>query len=87
MKPVMKEGPTIRNIPSQTEQVCNGCKFLNDTAGMRGHKSVTNTFSCTHPDVPNPKDHFLNIKGQIIHYNIEGRCTTPSWCPFLKPKS
>ena len=28
----------------------------------------------------------LHKKGRSIHFNHAGECTTPDWCPFLKPK-
>ena len=83
----MSQGPTTRSIPARTERVCNGCDYLNKQARMRSHKSVTDDYSCTHPDFE--KDSILmgTGKGRTIHFNHEGSCTTPGWCPFLKLKT
>lgn len=56
---------------------------------MRGHKSVTDSYFCQHPDLTKEKlsIFFDSIDGRQIHFNIEGSCTTPSWCPFIKPKT
>ena len=79
-----KQGPSIRNIPQQSFKVCHGCEFLDKQAGMRGHKRVTNNFNCIHPDFKG--EYTLGQRGRTIHYNHEGDCTTPNWCPFLQPK-
>jgi len=83
----MKQGPSIRTIPEHSTRICNGCSFLITTAGMRGHKTVTNTFTCSHHDFKNERELMTGNYGRIIHYNHEGYCDTPSFCPFLnKPK-
>ncbi len=69
------EGPQIYNIPQHQQTVCNGCRFLDRQAGMRGHKTVTekdNTRSV------------MGVKGKMIAYAQEYPCPTPSWCPFKK---
>jgi hypothetical protein len=80
----MNDGPQTRSIPQQSFKVCTGCKFLDKEAMLRGHKSVTDNYYCLHEDFF--KEHgFMGRKsGRVIHYNHEGECTTPSWCPFLK---
>lgn len=81
-----KQGPSIRNIPAQREQVCNGCEFLKTSGGMKGHRHVTNDFACTHPDFSGEQQLMSGSSGRTIHFNHEGSCETPYWCPFLKPK-
>lgn len=85
----MKQGPTQRSIPAQTETVCNGCEYLHKEAMMRGHKSVTDNYCCTHPDILKECGLLrsgFGSKGKMIHFNHEGNCTTPDWCPFLNTK-
>ena len=83
----MKQGPSIRNIPQQSFKVCHGCEFLDKQAMMRGHKSVTDNYTCTHPDFRNESAGLFGSKrGRTIYFNHEGDCITPDFCPFLKPK-
>lgn len=82
----MKEGFSIRKIPEQSYKICNGCEYLNTSAMMRGHKSVTNNFTCTHPEFEGESGLFSNKRGRQIHFNHEGDCATPNWCPFLNKK-
>ena len=76
-------GPTIRTIPQQRELVCNGCKFLNRVAHLRGHDRCTDNYYCQHPDVQDKYGFSFDIgKGANIHFNHEGYCQTPDWCPL-----
>lgn len=77
------EGPQTRTIPQQQETVCNGCKHLEVEPMMYGHKSVTKNYTCLHADMTKER---LWSNGKLIHWNHEGSCITPGWCPFLKPK-
>lgn len=82
-----KEGPSIKNIPALSYNVCNGCKFLHTQAGMRGRFVHTDNYGCMHPDADiHPFTTSLLGKGRSIHFNHEGDCTTPDWCP-IKNKS
>lgn len=79
------EGPQLLSRPATTERVCNGCKFLDRKAMLRGHDRTTDNYYCIHPDFENEKHAFFSKeKGKAIHHNHEGNCTTPDWCPFLK---
>lgn len=80
----MSEGPVVKTIPQQSYRVCEGCKYLNKEPVMRGHKSVTNNFTCTHPNFENERILLGSQKGRTIHFNHEGDCTTPDWCPYLQ---
>ena len=82
----MREGFIIRKIPEQVTKICNGCTYLKTDAMMRGHKSVTNNFACTHPDFNSEHQLMTTRPGRTIYFNHEGDCDTPNWCPFLKPK-
>ena len=84
--PEKNQGPTLRNIPQQSFKVCNGCEFLDKQAMMRGHKSVTDNYTCQHPDFNDEQVLLGSKRGRTIHFNHEGDCTTPHWCPFLKPQ-
>lgn len=79
----MNEGSTIRNYPAHSERVCNGCKYLHTQAMMRGHKSVTDNYSCAHDDFKGERGLLSNAPVRTIHFNHSGSCTTPSWCPLL----
>lgn len=84
-----QEGPREYQPFAPKRNVCNGCKYLETTPMMRGHKSVTNNFGCLHPDICKDMrgiNGIFGMKGKVIHFNIEGMCYTPPWCPFLKPK-
>lgn len=73
------EGPRVVKIPSQQETVCNGCAYLKLEGMMYGRFKVTKNYYCMHPEIE--KD----FKDKcIIHFNHEGYCDTPTWCPFLK---
>ncbi len=78
------EGPQIITHPLVRIRVCNGCKFLNKSAMMRGHKSVTDNYTCTHLEFEGESVLFGIKRGRTIHFNHEGDCDTPNWCPFLK---
>lgn len=81
----MREGFEIRTIPERRERVCNGCKYLDVTAMLRGHKENTDNYTCQHPDFLG-EVLFGSKRGRSIHFNHSGSCDTPYWCPFLKPK-
>lgn len=82
------DGPQNRTIPAQTFKVCTGCKYLDKQPMLRGHRSVTDNYTCRHPDFKNETAVVSTIKrGRTIHYNHAGECTTPDWCPFLQPKN
>jgi hypothetical protein len=68
------EGPQIITHPLVRTQVCNGCKFLNKQAMMRGHKSCTDNYTCTHPDFEGETVLFGRQNGRTIHFNHEGDC-------------
>lgn len=80
------QGPSIKTIPTVSTRVCNGCDFLKTAAGVRGHKTVTNDFACTHPDFKDEQQLLSKSFGRTIHFNHEGDCDTPHWCPFLNSK-
>ncbi len=67
-----KQGPSIRNIPSQSFKVCHGCEFLDTQAMMRGHKSVTDNYTCLHPDFKYETVLFGSKRGRTIHFNHQG---------------
>ena len=78
------EGFSVRDTPAQKIRVCTGCKYLDKQAMMRGHKSVTDNYTCQHPDFADEHPLFSKQNGRTIYFNHEGECTTPNWCPFLK---
>jgi hypothetical protein len=80
------EGPQMRTYPLVKIRVCYGCKHLNKQAMMRGHKSVTDNYTCNHPDFKGETVLLGSQRGRTIHFNHEGDCETPNWCPILKPK-
>lgn len=81
---MQNEGPQIKTIPAQSEKVCNGCKYLDEQPGLRGHEKVTNSYTCTHENYKNENANFTCGKGKIIHFMHEGDCQTPGWCPLLQ---
>lgn len=78
------EGFQTITYPLVKVRVCHGCKYLNKQPMMRGHKSVTDNYTCAHPTFENERVLFGSQIGRTIHFNHEGDCTTPDWCPFLK---
>lgn len=76
-----KEGFTIVNLSEKTYNTCVGCKYLTKTAGLRGHKKVTNHFGCSHDSSPDTYIVGLNFN---VGYNVEGKPITPIFCPYLK---
>lgn len=81
----MNNGPTMRTIPTQSFRVCDGCQHLNKVAGVYGHKSVSHTYLCNHPDYQS-RSTLMYGKGKTIHHLHEGECITPDWCPILNSK-
>lgn len=80
-----KEGPTLREIPSQRQRVCGDCKYHKKDRMMCGHDFVTDNYSCTHPDFKE-ETKMGNIlgAGKMIAFNSRETPSTPHWCPFLK---
>jgi hypothetical protein len=76
----MKSGPTTVNIPGCTSTICDGCQFLQSTPWVCGSNFKTNNYRCHHPSVA--KTSVSPEPGTIIHFNHEGLCETPQWCPF-----
>lgn len=82
----MNEGPILKKIPAYEQKICNGCKYLEVRAHLRGHDQKTDHYVCNHPAIPLSQFTFDNIKGKMIHFNHSGDCETPDWCPFLLAK-
>jgi hypothetical protein len=82
------EGPTIREIPSQRQQVCGDCKYHQRDRWFCGSDYVTDNYSCLHPDFADEKRYsFAFGNGREIAFNSRETPSTPSWCPFLKQQS
>ena len=82
------EGPEIREIPSQRQRVCGNCKYHHKERWVCGHNYVTDNYSCHHPDfLDNSRYSFAFGEGREIAFNSRETPSTPSWCPFLQPKS
>lgn len=79
-----QQGPRTVTIPAETETICNGCEFLKTSAGMRGQNKVTNHFWCDHANFKTERPLMVGETGRTIHFNHEGNCQTPDWCPFNK---
>jgi hypothetical protein len=79
-----KEGPEMREIPSQRQQVCGDCKYHHKERWVCGHDFVTDNYSCAHPDVIRKYNDGMFGHNKGIAFNSRETPSTPSWCPFLK---
>jgi hypothetical protein len=86
-----QEGPKTYSQPATKQTICNGCKHLEKTAGLRSRTEHRDNYGCLHPD--SIKDELgrrsmsvFGLIGRVIGYNVSYPCDTPSWCPFLKSK-